>query len=60
MDVVKLKKEGREPVLVKSKMETMKKFAKLLRKHRDILMDWIVEKGANIGGRRGGNHKTSV
>jgi transposase len=45
---------------MRSKMEPMKKFVKLLRKHRELLMNWFRSKGLSSGVVEGFNNKVKL
>ena len=45
---------------MRSKIEPMKKFVKLVRKHRELLMNWFKSKGLSSGAVEGFNNKVKL
>jgi transposase len=45
---------------MRSKIEPMKKFVKMVRKHRKLLMNWFKSKGLSSGAVEGFNNKVKL
>jgi transposase len=45
---------------MRSKMEPMNKFVRLLRRHRELLMNWFKSKGLSSGAVEGFNNKVKL